>query len=69
MAEIQQADRVYAKTDRYGKPESVLIVASVASMIDQFNIPNIRLLISLGYQVDVAANFKNGNTCTRKRLK
>ncbi len=69
MAEIQQADRVYAKTARYGKPESVLIVASVASMIDQFNIPNIRLLISLGYQVDVAANFKNGNTCTRKRLK
>lgn len=32
-------------------------MASVASMIDQFNMSNIRLLLSLGYQIDVAANF------------
>ncbi len=42
----------------------VLMLASVASMIDQFNIPNIELLISMGYQVDVACNFINGNTCS-----
>lgn len=36
-----------------------LIVTSVASMISQFNIPNIKLLIELGYKVTVATNFKN----------
>ncbi len=48
--------------------KKVLIVASVASMIDQFNIPNIRLLQSMGYDVDVAANFFKGNTCTNERI-
>ena len=50
----------------YGK--SVLIVASVASMIDQFNIPNIKMLIRMGSNVDVAANFFKGNTCTDKKI-
>lgn len=49
--------------------ERVLIVASVASMIDQFNIPNIKLLISMGYAVDAAANFKKGSTCTPEKIK
>ncbi len=48
--------------------KSVLIVASVASMIGQFCIPNIRLLARLGYQVDVAANFMQGNTCTKEKI-
>lgn len=39
----------------------VLIYASVASMIKQFNMPNIELLKSLGYQVDVACNFEFGS--------
>ena len=33
--------------------EKVLILASVASMIDQFNIPNIKLLQNIGYEVHV----------------
>ena len=37
--------------------EKVLVVASVASMIDQFNIPFIKLMIDMGYHVDVACNF------------
>lgn len=41
----------------------VLVAASVASMISQFNLPNIRLLQQLGYEVHVACNFKEGNTC------
>lgn len=53
-------------TDR---PKTVLIAASAASMIDQFNLPNIRLLKSLGYDVDVAANFMDGNTCTDEKIK
>ncbi len=35
----------------------VLVLASVASMIDQFNLPNIRLLKERGYEVHVACNF------------
>lgn len=46
----------------------VLMLASVASMIDQFNMPNIVLLQKLGYQVDVACNFIEGNTCSDARV-
>lgn len=46
----------------------VLMLASVASMIDQFNIPNIKLLIEMGYQVDVACNFIDGNTCSDAKI-
>ena len=45
------------------------MLASVASMIDQFNMPNIRLLQNMGYQVHVACNFKEGNTCDEARLR
>ena len=48
--------------------KKALVVASVASMIDQFNIPNIKLLLDLGYEVDVACNFIEGNTCTDERI-
>ena len=41
----------------------VLILASVASMIGQFNMGNIRLLQEMGYEVHVACNFKEGSTC------
>lgn len=46
----------------------MLMLASVASMIDQFNMPNIELLKNLGYQVDVACNFEYGNTCSTERI-
>lgn len=46
----------------------VLMAASVASMIDQFNMPNIRLMQQLGYEVHVACNFREGNTCDKKRV-
>lgn len=46
----------------------VLMLASVASMIDQFNMPNIVLLQKLGYEVDVACNFIEGNTCSDARV-
>ena len=44
-----------------------LQLASVASMIDQFNIPNIEILQSLGYKVDVVADFINPGTITKER--
>lgn len=49
--------------------KKVLMLASVASMIDQFNLPNIRLLLEMGYEVHVACNFKEGNTCDSLRLR
>ena len=44
-----------------------LQLASVASMIDQFNIPNIQILQSLGYSVDVVADFTHPGTITKER--
>ena len=44
-----------------------LMLASVASMIDQFNMPNICLLQRLGYKTDVAADFTNPGTITTER--
>lgn len=38
--------------------KKALMYASVASMIQQFNMDNIRLLMDGGYQVDVACNMK-----------
>ena len=51
-----------------GTKGRVLMLASVASMIDQFNLPNIRLLLHMKYEVHVACNFIEGNTCDEKRL-
>lgn len=48
--------------------KKALVLASVASMIDQFNMPNIRLLIELGYKVDVACNFVEGSTCSDEKI-
>lgn len=48
--------------------KKMLMVASVASMIDQFNMENIKILHELGYEVHVAANFITGNTCSNQRL-
>ena len=43
-----------------------LQLASVASMIDQFNISNIKILQLLGYQVDVIADFSNPGTISQE---
>lgn len=42
--------------------------ATVASMIDLFNMDNIRILKSMGYKVDVAANFEEGNVTSKERI-
>lgn len=47
--------------------KTALILASVASMIDQFNMQNIKLLLSKGYSVDVVANFENPGSITKER--
>lgn len=48
---------------------SVLLVATTAYMIRQFNMENIKLLQSLGYQVEVACNFIKGNPISDQLIK
>ena len=49
------------------KPKA-LMLASVASMIDLFNMDNIKILLDLGYEVDVMANFKFGSITSQDRV-
>lgn len=63
-------DYLYEKntnTERVSK--RALIITSVASMVDQFIIPSIELLISMGYEVDVATSFIKGSTCSDEKIK
>lgn len=48
--------------------KKVLMLASVASMIDKFNMDNIKILRDLGYSVDVAANFDFGSVTSQERV-
>ena len=48
--------------------KKALMYASVASMIAQFNMENIKLLQELGYQVDVACNFESGSTISSDKV-
>lgn len=48
--------------------KKALMYASVASMIQQFNMNNISLLQKLGYKVDVACNFEFGSTITNEKI-
>lgn len=50
------------------KKPRALILASVASMIDQFNMQNIQLLLDNRYAVDVACNCKVGNSISDERV-
>lgn len=49
--------------------KKVLILASVASMIGQFNMSNICILLNMGYKVDVACNFIKGSGCSEERIR
>lgn len=45
-----------------------LMYASVASMIQQFNMENIRLLMKQGYEVDVACNMEQGSSISAEKV-
>lgn len=49
--------------------KKAIIIASVASMIDQFNRDNINLLQKLGYEVSVACNFEYGSSTSNEQVK
>lgn len=44
------------------------MVATVPSMIGQFNMSNIRILMDMGYQVDVAADFSDTSVWPTERV-
>lgn len=48
--------------------KKALMMASVASMIDLFNMDNIRILKDLGYKVEVACNFEYGSITSQERV-
>lgn len=59
----------YGQIKQYDNDEpKALMLASVASMIDQFNMKNIQILLDLGYKVDVVCNCKDGNTISAERI-
>lgn len=65
---IERTEGLETKTtETRSTGKKALQLASVASMIDQFNIPNIQILQSLGYTVDVVADFTNPGTITKER--
>ena len=48
--------------------KKVLMLTSVASMIDQFNMENINILKEKGFEIHVVANFQFGSTTTQERI-
>ncbi len=64
---IYRTEGNVADSDLTNRPKA-LILASVASMIDQFNMQNIQLLLDNGYQVDVVCNCRVGNTISDDRV-
>ena len=48
--------------------KGILMLASVASMIDLFNEDNISIMEKLGCRIDVAANFQEGSITSQKRV-
>lgn len=49
--------------------KKILVVATVPSMIGQFNMNNIQILKNLGYEVHVACNFRDRSVWTVNRVK
>ena len=49
--------------------KSVLMVATVASMIGQFNMNNLKLLIEMGFEPQVACDFRDRSVWSLERIK
>ena len=45
------------------------MTATVPSMIGQFNMENIKILLSMGYEVHVACNFKDRSVWTEEKVR
>ncbi len=65
---LEESIRLTEGVKKDEKPRA-MILASVASMIDQFNMHNIELLLENGYDVDVVCNCQVGNNISDERVK
>ena len=72
MRNVLQNNRNEISSNNKNKSDNsmpkVLMFASVASMIAQFNVDNINILTNLGYKVDVAANFEFGSALSQEKI-
>lgn len=66
-AATQTAWNALGKATR-SRPRAAFVVASVASMVDNFLVPSLHILSERGYDVHVVCNFEHGNTVSRERL-
>lgn len=64
---VSLSESVMRTEGNHEKPCAMLL-ASVASMIEQFNMPNIQLLLDKGYDVDVVCNCQEGSTISNERI-
>lgn len=48
--------------------KKALMIASMASMLDNFNTNNIELLYKMGYEITLAANFENEDSNSKERV-
>ncbi len=70
-AAVPFCETIEKSTDNIGKScsgQKALVTASVASMIDLFNMDNIHILQELGYEVHVASNFEFGSITSQERV-
>ena len=72
MRNVLQNNRNEISSNNKNKSDNsmpkVLMFASVASMIAQFNVDNINILTNLGYKVDVVANFEFGSALSQEKI-
>jgi glycosyltransferase involved in cell wall biosynthesis len=59
---------LYLKDKGGVEMKKALMVAHVAYAIEMFNIPNIKLLISMGYEVQVACNFDDRSSLSDEKV-
>ncbi len=64
----RQFDEEETSKEQGKQNPKAMVLASVASMIDQFNMDNINLLLQLGFDVDVVCNCKVGSTISDERI-
>lgn len=48
--------------------KKALMIASMASMLDNFNSSNIEILDELGYEITLAANFESEDSNSKEKV-
>lgn len=65
---VEWKESIKNTENNFNKEKRVLIVTSVASMVEQFHIADIKFYKNLGFGVDVATNFIKGSTCSKETI-